>query len=183
MSTIKERRPAIEGWFTTDGSVVSGVDGSGTGGVGAGDVGAAGSGTETGDGVRLIGSRCTTCGTPFFPRNTLACRNPGCTGPKDGSELEECTLSGHGTVWSYTDARYQPPPPYVSPDPFRPYVIAAVELAAEKMIVLGQVVPGIEVTDLTVGMAVELTLGTLYEDDEAEYVTWMWKPAGPGEHS
>ena len=125
----------------------------------------------------LLGTRCTVCGTPYFPRNELACRNPGCTGPKDGSELEEHALSRSGRIWSYADARYQPPPPYVSPDPFVPYVVAAVELEAEQMIVLGQMVPGVTVDDLQVGMAVELTSGTLYEDAEAEYYVWMWRPS------
>lgn len=149
MSVIKERRPAVEGWFTTD----------------------------EGD-VRLLGTRCTVCGTPYFPRNELACRNPACTGPKDGSELVEHRLSGRGRIWSYTDARYKPPPPYVPADPFVPYAIAAVELAEERMVVLGQVTPEVSVDDLEVGMPVELTLGTLFEDDEAEYVVWMWRPAG-----
>jgi uncharacterized OB-fold protein len=139
--------PAVEGWFTTDG----------------------------GD-VRLLGTRCTACGTPYFPRNELACRNPGCAGPKDGSELEEHTLSPRGRIWSYTDARYKPPPPYVAAEPFRPFAIAAVELEDERMVVLGQVVPGVGVDDLEIGMEVELAEGTLYEDDEAEYTVWMWRP-------
>ncbi|TDD81395.1 benzoylsuccinyl-CoA thiolase [Actinomadura rubrisoli] len=130
-----------------------------------------------GDGqVRLLGTRCTSCGTPYFPRNELACRNPRCTGPKDGSELQEHALSGRGRIWSYADSRYKPPPPYISPDPFRPYAVAAVELEAERMVVLGQVAPGHTVDDLAVGMEVELTEGVLYEDDEAEYTTWMWIP-------
>lgn len=49
MSTIKERRPAVEGWFTSSP-------------------------------IRLLGTRCGDCGTPYFPRNELACRNPACTG-------------------------------------------------------------------------------------------------------
>lgn len=44
------------------------------------------------------------------------------------------------------------------------------------MVVLGQVAPGHTVDDLTVGMEMELTEGTLYEDDEAEYTVWMWRP-------
>jgi uncharacterized OB-fold protein len=142
---LKERRLAVEGWFTTDP-------------------------------VALIGTRCGACGTPYFPRNTLACRNPGCDGPKDGSELAEYAFSTRGRIWSYADSRYKPPAPYISPEPFRPYVLAAVELEAEKIVVLGQVVPGVSVDDLSVGQEVELTLGTLYEDDEAEYLVWMWRP-------
>jgi uncharacterized OB-fold protein len=144
---VKERRPAVEGWFTADD-----------------------------DGVKLLGTRCGDCGTPYFPRNDLACRNPRCTGPKDGSELAEYALSGRGRIWSYADARYKPPPPYVSPDPFVPYTVAAVELTEERMVVLGQVASGFSVDDLEIGMEAELTVGTLYEDDEAEYLVWMWRP-------
>ncbi|GAA3232418.1 Zn-ribbon domain-containing OB-fold protein [Actinocorallia longicatena] len=142
---LKERRLAIEGWFTTDP-------------------------------VALLGTRCGSCGTPYFPRNELACRNPGCSGPKDGSELSEYAFGTRGTLWSYADARYKPPAPYVSPDPFRPYLLAAVELAEEKLVILGQVAPGVSLDDLSVGQEMELTVGTLYEDDEAEYVVWMWSP-------
>jgi uncharacterized OB-fold protein len=146
LSTTKERRQAVEGWFSS------------------------------GDEVRLLGTRCSSCGTPYFPRNDLACRNPGCEGPKDGSELEAYAFSNRGRIWSYADSRYKPPPPYISPDPFRPYAIAAVELEVERMVVLGQVVPDVTTADLEVGMEVELTEGTLYEDDEAEYTVWMWRP-------
>ena len=31
---------------------------------------------------------------------------------------------------------------------------------------------------LEVGMAMELVLGPLYEDDEHEYVVWQWAPTG-----
>jgi uncharacterized protein len=55
-----------------------------------------------------------------------------------------------------------------------------VELDAEKMVVLGQVVPGIAARDLEVGQEMELVLGTLYEDDDSEYLVWKWKPVAEG---
>ena len=64
----------------------------------------------------------------------------------------------------------------MSPDPFVPYAVAAVELEAEKMVVLGQV-EGASVDQLEAGMQMELTLGTLYEDADAEYLVWKWRPA------
>lgn len=120
----------------------------------------------------LLGSRCPACGTYSFPRARLSCPNPDC----DGTELEDVPLSRRGKVWSFTDNRYQPPPPYVSPDPFVPYTIAAVELAEERMVVLGQVVPDADVTQLRAGTEVELVLGPLYEDDDHEYLMWRWGP-------
>jgi hypothetical protein len=44
------------------------------------------------------------------------------------------------------------------------------------MIVLGQVVKGVDVDQLKVGMDVELVLETLHETEEDTKVTWKWKP-------
>ncbi len=120
----------------------------------------------------LLGSRCSSCGTYAFPREAMFCRNPTC----DGTDFEDVALSRHGRVWSYTDARYTPPVPYVAADPYEPFCIAAVELDAEKMVVLGQVSAGVSVDDLAVGTEVELVVDTLYEDDDHEYLVWKWRP-------
>jgi uncharacterized OB-fold protein len=124
------------------------------------------------DPPHLVGSRCLTCGTYFFPRQASFCRNPGC----EGETFEEVKLSRTGKVWSYTNACYQPPPPFVAPDPYVPFAIAAVELAAERMIVLGQVSAGVEVADLRVGMDMELVLEPLYVEGGQERLIWKWKP-------
>lgn len=120
----------------------------------------------------LIGSRCAQCGTYSFPRETYFCKNPEC----QSTEFIETELSRRGTVWSYTNAGYQPPKPYVAADPYMPFSIAAVELSREKMVVMGQVVAGVTVDDLAVGTEVELVIDTLYEDDDHEYVVWKWRP-------
>jgi uncharacterized OB-fold protein len=143
----KKRVPAIEGWFTLDEKA-----------------------------PQLVGSRCKSCSSVFFPRENTFCRNPACA----GREFADAPLGRRGRLWSATDNRYAPPAPYVSKDPFEPYAIAAVELEAEKMVVLGQVVPGVAARDLEVGQEMELVLGTLYEDDDSEYVVWKWKPAEGG---
>ena len=144
MSTHKKTVASIEGWFTMDEAS-----------------------------PRLLGTRCTKCGTYFFPREQTFCRNPGCT----STEFEEVTLSDRGKLWSFTNNCYQPPAPYVSPDPFEPYSVAAVELANEKMVVLGQVAKGFGVADLKAGIEMKLVLETLYEDADNRYVVWKWKPA------
>jgi uncharacterized OB-fold protein len=106
----------------------------------------------------------------------MFCRNPAC----DGTDFEEVPLSRRGRVWSYTDACYTPPVPFVAPDPYVPFCIAAVELAAEKMVVLGQVTAGVTVDELAVGTEVELVVDTLYEDDDHEYLVWKWRPVAAG---
>jgi len=139
--------PAIDGWFTT------------------------------GPEPALLGSRCTTCGTVFFPRaggtsGQGFCRNPACA----GEEFEETELSRRGTIWSYTDAQYQPPPPYLArTDPYEPFALAAVELP-EGLVVLGQVADGYGVADLRVGAEAELVVERLYADDTGERTIWRWKP-------
>jgi hypothetical protein len=47
------------------------------------------------------------------------------------------------------------------------------------MVVLGQVVAGVGVDDLHTGMEMELTLETLFVDDEGEQVVWKWRPVEP----
>ncbi len=139
----KPRVAALEGWFTMD------------------------------DTPCLLGSRCVKCGSYFFPKKILFCKNPAC----DSETFEEVPLSRTGTIWSYTNACYQPPEPFIAADPYVPFAIAAVELGKEKMIVLGQVVTGVDVGALQVGMPVELVLEPLFEDDASIKMTWKWKPA------
>lgn len=121
----------------------------------------------------LLGTRCRACQTVFFPREETACRNPAC----GGSEFDEHVLSRRGRLWSFTNNCYAPPAPYVAPEPFEPYAIAAVELEAERLVVLGQVVKGIGCEQLRAGMPMELVIDTLFEDADTEYLVWKWKPA------
>ena len=120
----------------------------------------------------LIGSQCQACGTYFFPKQNDYCRNPQC----ESTDFREVELSRTGTVWSYTNACYKPPAPFVAQEPFVPYAIAGVQLDTEQMVVLGQVVDGLTVDDLKVGMPVELVLETLHETDNDIKVTWKWQP-------
>ena len=125
------------------------------------------------DEPHLLGLHDVESGTYFFPKDVAVSRAPGF----DQVELEEVALSRTGKLWSYTTNHYEPPEPYVAPDPFTPYTVAAVELTEERMVVMGQLAPGTEPESLEVGMEMELVLDTLYEDDENEYVVWKWRPA------
>ena len=94
--------------------------------------------------------------------------------PARSSSAPSCP--GAGTIWSYTDAQYQPPPPYIpATDPFEPFALAAVELP-EGLVVLGQVAEGYGVADLHVGGEAELVVETLYTDDTGDRLIWRWKP-------
>lgn len=148
------RVPAIDGWFTMP---------------------------SDGTPPALIGTRDTRTGTYFFPPERVMSRAPGAA----DAELVEVELSRTGRLWSYTDAGYRPPDPYVPvTDPHEPFAIAAVELEAEQMVVMGQVVAGVTVGDLQLGMEMELVLDILStepdpdgaEGDTVDYVVWKWRP-------
>lgn len=131
--------PALEGWFTLDRKA-----------------------------PHLLGTRCKSCGTYYFPKLKTFCRNPAC----ESDAFEDVQLSRTGKLWSCTNAAYAPPEPFVAKEPFAPFAIAAVELKTEKMIVLGAVVDGVKVSDLRAGMTMELALEPLADGK----LIYKWKP-------
>ena len=67
-------------------------------------------------------------------------------------------------------------PTEINPLDQRERIVSTTKLDKEQMVVLGQVVTGVNVEDLKVGMPVELVLETLHETDEDTKVTWKWQP-------
>ncbi len=134
----------------------------------------------TGHTPSLLGARCADCATTWFPRLRQSCPDPACA----GDDVEEVALSRRGTVWSYTDARYQPPPPYIPPPgDYEPFGLAAVELP-EGLVVLGQLARGYGVDDVHVGSQVEVVVEPLYTDDSGDRLIWRWQPVAElGEES
>jgi len=132
----------------------------------------------------LLGARGVDSGSYFFPTTVATSANPAA--PREARE--PVALSRRGTVWSLATNHYAPPEPYVAPEPFVPYTVVAVELAKEQMVVLGQLADGVDPATVSVGDEVELELGTLYEDDDHDYVVWKWRPvvsagsASEGDH-
>lgn len=122
------------------------------------------------DKPQLIASRCKKCRTVSFPKAAF-CGNPDCE--KLRENVEEIKLSNSGTLWSFTTQIYAPPAPFKK-EPFEPYGIAMVD-TEEGLRVLGILTSN---DNLKLGMKVEMTTGKLYEDEENEYITWMWKPVG-----
>ena len=121
----------------------------------------------------LVGGRCERCGSYFFPKRFSFCRNPECGEPG----LIDVDLSTRGTLWSFTDNRFAPPPPYPASEPFEPYGVAAVTLEAEQMVVLGQLARGTDVSTLQAGQAMELCVEDLYEADGTTYTVSKWRTA------
>ena len=131
--------------------------------------------TDDVDAPQLIGSKCPLCGTYVFPPRTNDCPSPACESPS----LVPTPLSRRGRIWSYTENRYTPPPPYVPTDPFEPYALAAVELEAEGLVVLGKVATGLLAADLKVGMTMQLEVEVSHRDTEHEYMVYVWAPVNP----
>ncbi len=97
----------------------------------------------------LVGSRCATCGSLFFPPKTLcpACRRKG--------KLEDYSFSGKGEIVSYTVIR-------VPPEGFEsPYTIAIIRLD-EGPTVSGQVVD--EPEKVGIGKRVRAVFRKISED-------------------
>jgi uncharacterized OB-fold protein len=125
---------------------------------------------ETADGPRLLGTRCTVCKIPYFPKSVV-CHNPDCREKK----MEDAAFGPRGTLWSCAIQDYPPPPPAKYDEPYKPYAMGVVDLA-DGLRVLGRM----STTDpgsLQVGMDVELVLEPLYHDAEGTAViTWKFKP-------
>ncbi len=119
---------------------------------------------------RLIGGKCSSCGSYFFPKfyqtHKPTCSNRG---------VEEVLLSRRGTLESFTVQHYPPPPPFVSPRPFVPYGLGLVALP-EGINIIG-IMTGIAVEDLKTGIEVELVLETLHQDEKGnDLLSWKFKP-------
>ncbi len=109
----------------------------------------------TADGPRLLGSQCTTCGTPYFPKAAI-CHSPSC----NDSKLEDAQFGPSGTLWSFTTQYYPPPPPAKFDEPFEPYAIGLIDLPEGLRVLSKVVAPDIEA--IQVGGAVELVIDKLH---------------------
>ncbi|WP_068637341.1 Zn-ribbon domain-containing OB-fold protein [Thauera butanivorans] len=131
--------------------------------------------TEEG-GASLLGARCRSCGTPYFPAPSH-CRNPSCA----ESALEPQAFGGGGTLWSYSVANFAPPAPHRFDEPFRPYVIGVVDLD-QGLRVVGQMVG--EAADMRVGARVDLVVAPIYHEDGKAFTSWKFELSrGSREHA
>ncbi len=117
---------------------------------------------------RIIASRCKKCGTVAFPKLPF-CNNPDCE--KVRENVEQIELGKQAKLWTYTYQIYSPPPPFKK-EPFEPFAIGMVDFP-EGLRMIGMLT---SMENLKIGMEVEATVGKLYEDEENEYITYMFKP-------
>ncbi len=126
---------------------------------------------ETAQGPRLLGSKCRTCSTPYFPRSE-SCHNPDCS----QSDLEDAAFGPHGKLWSCAIQNYPPPPPVVYDEPFAPYAVGLVDMP-EGLRVLGRILTD-DPQAVEVGGEVELVIEPLATSGESaqQLVSWQFKP-------
>lgn len=123
---------------------------------------------EDAAGARLLGSRCATCGTPYFPRSER-CHHPDC----DDSQIEDAVFGPNGTLWSYSVQNYPPPAPARYDEPYLPYALGVVDLD-DGLRVVGRLIDGVD--SLRAGAPVELVLAPLcQEEDGSALITWMFR--------
>ena len=124
---------------------------------------------ETEDGPRLLGSRCRSCDTPYFPKSAV-CHNPNC----DESKMEDVQFGPKGTLWSYSVQYYPPPPPAKYDEPYVPYALAMIDMP-EGLRVLARVSTD-DPEQVRVGADVELVLEKLYTNPEGDdVITWKFR--------
>ena len=120
---------------------------------------------------KLIGSRCLSCETVYFPQ-ALSCRNPQC---RDKSVVQTF-LPDRGTLHSFTIQRYQPPPLFRM-DNWSPYALGLVDLG-DGLQVMGMLT-GVALDAISIGMPVKLVVEPLYADaDSGEISTYKFAPDG-----
>ena len=119
---------------------------------------------EDSDGPYLVGGKCNSCGSIFFPVQAIC---PRCT----GQDIKEVSLSRKGKLWTYATV-YTKPPDYEGPVP---YTVGRV-LLPEGVFIITQLTADKEA--LEVGSEMELILDQLYVDDSGNAVMgYKFKPA------
>ena len=111
----------------------------------------------------------------FFPTGDRGVRQPARAG-RGARGGRSCR--GAGRLWSWTTNHYAPPEPYVVARPVRAvHRVRGRAAEPSRWSCSASSRPAPTPTRLAVGMEMELVLGTLYEDDEHEYVVWQWSAA------
>ena len=125
---------------------------------------------ETSEGPRLLGTRCISCATPYFPK-TDRCRNPAC----DESQVEAASFGPKGRIWSVAMQDYAPPSPVKFDEPYEPYAMGVIDLD-DGLRVLGRIATD-DPKSVEPDTEVELIIDPICHDDDGnEVVSWKFKP-------
>lgn len=120
--------------------------------------------------VNLIGSKCLSCQTYFFPSYHEQHR-PGC----ERKGIEKILFDGTGVLKSYTVQYYQAPLPFKTENSIVPYIIGMVEFNGQ--IQIAGIVVNCRVDELRTGMKMNTTVFELYKREDGKAVlTWAFEP-------
>ena len=123
-----------------------------------------------GDGAALVGTRCSGCGTHYFPKS-LSCRNPGC----EVKSVSEVLFGRRGRLYSYTVQAYRPPALFRM-EPWEPYVIGLVELPEGLRVM--SMLTGLAPDDVRIDQPLELVVEPLYRDEAGrDVLTYKYAPS------
>ena len=116
----------------------------------------------------LEGCRCPDCGDTFYPPRTvcLSCYHEG---------LDRVTLSGRGTLHTFTIARMTLPGAFVK----APYVIAQVQLP--ERVIIPTVLDGVDPESVEIGMELEIVIEKAMSDaDGNDVMAFKFRPLKGG---
>jgi uncharacterized OB-fold protein len=114
---------------------------------------------EAGGAAKLLASRCSTCGSYFFPTRSQC---PNCAGT---GSLEQVQISGRGTIYASTVVRV-PSPVGLKP----PYACGYVDLADVKLRVFA-LFTGTDVDQFKPGRQVEMVIEPLRTDAKGDVLS------------
>ena len=125
---------------------------------------------EAGDEASLVGTRCSGCGTHYFPKS-ISCRNPRC----ESKTVERAVFGRQGQLFRYTVQSYRPPALFRM-EPWEPYAIGLVELPEGLRVM--SMLTGVGLDALEIGMPLELVVKPLYRDEAGhDVLTYAYAPA------
>jgi uncharacterized OB-fold protein len=126
--------------------------------------------TEPGEDGQIIATHCRSCGGYFFPRS-FTCHNPECV----EKDVEDVPLSTTGTVDTYTDMSYPPPPPFVaSKEDWVPTPVVSVKMP-EGVYIIGMM-EDCTLEEISIGMEVKTVIRALYtKKNGEELVGWKFR--------
>ncbi|HRX02447.1 MAG: Zn-ribbon domain-containing OB-fold protein [Anaerolineae bacterium] len=110
----------------------------------------------------LVGERCEYCQNAIFPPRDVC---PHCAEPAQ----KEYTMSGRGTVYSYTTV-YDPPAGF---EAYAPYPVALVKLDEGPMVTAQLTDVGAD--DVRIGMPVEMVTRKLSEQGDEGIIQYSYK--------
>ncbi|MEU8803113.1 zinc ribbon domain-containing protein [Spirillospora sp. NPDC048819] len=124
------------------------------------------------DEPRLIGGRCTECGTHVFPLRT-GCAKCG------GTAVERTLLARSGTLWTWTSQGFLPKAPFngefAATDPFEPWFVGVVELPGQLRV--EAILVGCPEGGPAIGMPMRtVTMPFRTDEDGREVVTFAFTP-------